>query len=223
MLLVASTEGLIAGGVAGLFWSYIWTYVGMAFVVLSLAEMASMAPTSGGQYHWVSEFAPPQYQKILSYFTGWMSAMSWQAGAASGPFLVGTMIQSLVYVNKEEYEATNWQGTLMVWAITFIVYLGNVYGGSAMPVFQNVMLIVHVFGFLAVCRSCIQTCQHLRITDAITDYCHALGSCSSQQRRRGLHLIHRWRRMVKHGLGAYGWTDQCHLCLYLFRCCCSHE
>lgn len=122
----------------------------MTLVVLSLAEMASMAPTSGGQYHWVSEFAPPAWQKGLSYFTGWMSAMSWQAGAASGPFLVGTMIQSLVYVNRESYEATNWQGTLMVWAITGIVYLGNVYGGRAMPVFQNVMLIVHVFGFLAV-------------------------------------------------------------------------
>jgi choline transport protein len=99
---------------------------------------------------WVSEFAPPSYQKLLSYFTGWMSVMSWQAGAASGPFLVGTMIQSLVYVNRESYEATNWQGTLMVWAITFVVYLGNVYGGRAMPVFQNIMLIVHVFGFLAV-------------------------------------------------------------------------
>lgn len=28
------------------------------------------APISGGQYHWVSEFAPPQYQKPLSYITG---------------------------------------------------------------------------------------------------------------------------------------------------------
>ena len=37
---------------------------------MSLAEMASMAPISGGQYHWVSEFAPPKYQKFLSYFTG---------------------------------------------------------------------------------------------------------------------------------------------------------
>jgi choline transport protein len=26
-----------------------------------------MAPTSGGQYHWVSEFAPPGGQKLLSY------------------------------------------------------------------------------------------------------------------------------------------------------------
>jgi amino acid transporter len=97
----------------------------MTLVVLSLAEMASMAPTSGGQYHWVSEFAPPEYQKLLSYFTGWMSAMSWQAGAASGPFLVGTMIQSLVYVNKESYEATNWQGTMMVGSIHVAVMISR--------------------------------------------------------------------------------------------------
>lgn len=38
--------------------------------MLSLAEMASMCPTSGGQYHWVSEFAPPKYQRFLSYMTG---------------------------------------------------------------------------------------------------------------------------------------------------------
>ena len=33
-------------------------------------EMSSMAPTSGGQYHWVSEFSSPRYQKFLSYITG---------------------------------------------------------------------------------------------------------------------------------------------------------
>ena len=28
------------------------------------------APTSGGQYHWISEFAPPAYQKLASYISG---------------------------------------------------------------------------------------------------------------------------------------------------------
>jgi hypothetical protein len=32
--------------------------------------MASMAPTDGGQYHWVSEFCSPRHQKFLSYVTG---------------------------------------------------------------------------------------------------------------------------------------------------------
>ena len=79
-----------------------------------------------------------------------MSALSWQAGTASGPFLVGTMIQGLVYVNVPSYSGTNWQGTLMVWAISLIVYAANVWGGRGMPVFQNVMLILHVFGFLTI-------------------------------------------------------------------------
>jgi choline transport protein len=51
-------------------WTYVWTAVGMGLIFASLAEMSSMAPTSGGQYHWVSEFAPGKYQKVLSYTSG---------------------------------------------------------------------------------------------------------------------------------------------------------
>lgn len=49
-LLTANTQGLVAGGRAGLFWSYIWTICGFGLIIASMAEMASMAPTSGGQY-----------------------------------------------------------------------------------------------------------------------------------------------------------------------------
>jgi hypothetical protein len=31
-----------------------------------------------GQYHWVSELAPPRIQKELSYAVGWLTAMGWQ-------------------------------------------------------------------------------------------------------------------------------------------------
>jgi hypothetical protein len=40
--MLANTEGLVNGGPAGLFWSYIWTFIGFTFVEMSLAEMASM-------------------------------------------------------------------------------------------------------------------------------------------------------------------------------------
>lgn len=42
ILLTANTQGLIAGGLTGLFWSLCWCYVGQCFIVMSLAEMASM-------------------------------------------------------------------------------------------------------------------------------------------------------------------------------------
>ena len=74
-LLISNTQGLTDGGLAGLFWTYIWTFIGFGLVIVCLAEMASMAPISGGQYHWVSEFAPPRYQKFLSYITGSVPAI----------------------------------------------------------------------------------------------------------------------------------------------------
>lgn len=56
----------------------------------------------------------------------------------------------MIYINYPSYSGTNWQGTLFVWAIDLVVYVCNKWGGSAMPVFQNLMLILHVFGFLTV-------------------------------------------------------------------------
>ncbi|KAF5848130.1 hypothetical protein GGP41_005512 [Bipolaris sorokiniana] len=146
----ATYQGLVDGGPAGLIWSFVWTWFGFSTVMLSLAEMASMAPTAGGQYHWVSEFSPPSVQKPFSYFIGWMSTLSWQAGTASGPFLVGTLIQSSAIVMYPDYSPTNWQGTLMVIAVTLLVWVLNIWGSKFMPVFQNIMLVIHVFGFLAI-------------------------------------------------------------------------
>ena len=64
------TPGLTNGGPPALVWSVLWNFVGFGPIYFSMAEMASMAPIAGAQYHWVSEFAPERFQKILSYFTG---------------------------------------------------------------------------------------------------------------------------------------------------------
>ncbi|TKA63262.1 hypothetical protein B0A55_09621 [Friedmanniomyces simplex] len=65
------------GGTAGLFWGFIIVAIGYALVYASLAEMSSMAPTSGGQYHWVSEFVVTliftlgDLDEIATSATGW--------------------------------------------------------------------------------------------------------------------------------------------------------
>ncbi|QSS54035.1 GABA permease [Histoplasma capsulatum var. duboisii H88] len=149
-MLISNTEGLTNGGLAGLFWSYIWTFVGFGFVIFSLAEMASMAPISGGQYHWVSEFASEKHQKFLSYVTGWLSVLAWQAGAASGSFLTGNIIEGLITVNKPDYVSTPWRGTLLVFAMVALIFFFNIWVAQGLPMIQNMLLVVHIFGFLAV-------------------------------------------------------------------------
>lgn len=39
---------------------------------------------------WVSELAPPQIQKILSYLVGWLTFMGWQVYLAGICFMVGS-------------------------------------------------------------------------------------------------------------------------------------
>ncbi|KAF2470504.1 amino acid transporter [Lindgomyces ingoldianus] len=169
-LLIANTQGLVDGGVAGVFWSYIWTFIGFGFVELSLAEMASMAPISGGQYHWVSEFAPPKFQQFLSYMVGWMSTLSWQAGNASGSYLTGTIVQALLVVNYPTYEPQRWQGTLLVFAMVLVLFIVNIWGAQIWPRIQNGLLILHVLAFLAVIITLWVMAPHRSAKSVFTEF-----------------------------------------------------
>lgn len=62
--------GLANGGSAGLVTSFILSWFGFLAVMTPLAELASMAPTASGQYHWVFILAPKSTRKMMSYLTG---------------------------------------------------------------------------------------------------------------------------------------------------------
>lgn len=53
-ILSTAIFSLINGGRGGSVYSFLATWILTIPVVASMAEMASMAPTSGGQYHWAS-------------------------------------------------------------------------------------------------------------------------------------------------------------------------
>ena len=128
------------------------------------------APTAGGQYHWVSEFAPPRHQKFLSYLTGikpssrlisipysiilifrigWLCATGWQAGLVGGCFLIGTSIQGLIILNTN-YNPQRWQGTFLTWAFVVICVLFNTVGAKKLPAVETLILMVHVMGLFGI-------------------------------------------------------------------------
>ncbi|MCJ1249806.1 hypothetical protein MMC30_007032 [Trapelia coarctata] len=115
-----------------------------------MSEMASMAPTSGGQYHWVSEFAPKSSQKFLSYITGWICVMGWQTGITSVAFLAGTQIQGLLVLNYPDYEFQRWHGTVLVIAVTSFAMIFNTFAASRLPVVEAIVLVLHILGFFAI-------------------------------------------------------------------------
>ncbi|KIY02245.1 uncharacterized protein Z520_02383 [Fonsecaea multimorphosa CBS 102226] len=143
--------GLGNGGPGGLIWTFVAAYIGFTLVSVSMAEMASMAPTSGGQYHWVSEFAPPNAQKLLSYFIGWFGILGYQIGTTIGAFVAGTMIQGVIILNNPDtYNPQRWHGTLIAMAITICVALFNIFLANHLPLVEGIILVLHVAGFVAI-------------------------------------------------------------------------
>ncbi|KAH7124297.1 amino acid/polyamine transporter I [Dactylonectria macrodidyma] len=148
--LSVSTIGLVNGGTAGLIWMFFVCWVGFLLVNTSMAEMASMAPTTGGQYHWVSEFALPQYQKFISYLIGWMCVLGWQTSCASSAFIAGTQIQGLVVLNYPNYIPEAWHGTLLSVAVAAFSVLFNTVLARKLPLIEALVLIIHIFAFFGI-------------------------------------------------------------------------
>ncbi|KAK8241058.1 amino acid transporter-like protein [Phyllosticta capitalensis] len=160
-VLVSLSAGFINGGFAGLFWTFIGTVICYASIVASLAEMTSMAPTSGGQYHWVSEFAPPRYQKFLSYSAGWMSTLGWLSSYASSAFVCATLIEICAEILRPEFGFNNWQYTLLMLALIFVTVGFNTVGSSFLPALETTSLFGHFLGWLLVVIICWAMCRPL--------------------------------------------------------------
>lgn len=98
VVLLANTAGMVNGGLAGLFWGYIWTFVGFFSIVMSLAEMASMAPTSGGQYHWQATSNDPMCAPASDYCLGFPNSprASTRSSSATCPVCLQFLLPMIV-------------------------------------------------------------------------------------------------------------------------------
>ncbi|EMD00338.1 hypothetical protein BAUCODRAFT_119879 [Baudoinia panamericana UAMH 10762] len=155
---------IIDGGTAGFFWGYILVVIGYTLVYASLAEMASMAPTSGGQYSWVSDFAPDGAQRYLSYITRWrasqdvpmMRMLTWlcvssrQSAITGIAFLVATIIQGLMVLGNANYVFERWHGTLLVIAVVSLAIFLNTFVARKLPLVEGGLAVLQFAGLFVV-------------------------------------------------------------------------
>lgn len=87
---------------------------------------------------------------------GWLSVLGWQAAFASICFLCGTLIQGLLVVNYSDpdgsyvYGNDRWHGTLFTMAIACVGTFVNTFGAKYLPPLEGLILVIHVFGFIAI-------------------------------------------------------------------------
>jgi choline transport protein len=83
-------------------------------------------------------------------FIGWLTVVGWQATFATACFLTGTIIQGLIILTQPSYVPQPWHSTLLYWVILFFCLAINVIGGSLLPKFEGLILVLHIVGFFAI-------------------------------------------------------------------------
>jgi amino acid transporter len=81
---------------------------------------------------------------------GWLSALGWQAAIAVTAFGAGNIILQMAALSYPDYVPTRWQGTLITIAVVVFSLLFNTVGAKHLPLFESMILFLHIFGFFAI-------------------------------------------------------------------------
>ena len=141
---------LINGGLPGLVWSTIWAHIGQLFIVLSLAEMSSMVPLAGGPYQWVSAFSGRRHSQLLSYLTGSLCSIGWQARFTVICYILAGVVLALVEINQPGFNATIWQRNLLTIVVAAVVSAFNALAAAHLSVAEGVFAVCHVYALVPI-------------------------------------------------------------------------
>ncbi|KAH8666179.1 amino acid/polyamine transporter I [Ilyonectria robusta] len=163
-IIVGLSGGLAFGGPPVFFYGFLLMAVIGFFVAISLGELASAFPHSGGQYFWVATLAPPSCRRFLSYIVGivgWASAL---CVTASVCLVVTVGIFSMVTLANPSFEYKPWMGFVGYQVVNLLAFGFNVFERvlpwvSKTLLFYTCTLILAVIIALLAGRSEKQTAQ----------------------------------------------------------------
>lgn len=75
--------------------------------------------------------------------------MAWQAGNATGFFLIGVIIQIFISLRDPLYAFPGWHTTLLTILAIVIAYVGSVWGAKYLHLWQNAAFVLHILVYLA--------------------------------------------------------------------------
>jgi choline transport protein len=113
-----------SGGAATLIYGIVLVSFVFLCLGLTLAELASVYPTAGGQYHFASILAPTSISRGVSYACGTTAAFSWVAIVASVAVLISQGLLGIVREFVVSYDSKTWHLLLvyLVWSGVAMLY-----------------------------------------------------------------------------------------------------
>ncbi|KZP23990.1 amino acid transporter [Athelia psychrophila] len=139
--------GLTTGGPAVMVWG--WVVAFFTFMVgLSMAEVCSAHPTSGGPYYWAAMLSKPKDAPLASWITGWFNLLGQVAVTTGISFACATFL-STVCTFGTDYVPTPARTIGIYAAILVSQGLINTFGVHILKYLNNISVGWHAFGTFA--------------------------------------------------------------------------
>ncbi|MCJ1441343.1 MAG: hypothetical protein MMC23_001829 [Stictis urceolatum] len=136
---------LEAGGSASAVWCWLISGAGCMCIALSVSELVSAYPTSGGLYFTISRLAPDNWVPSISWVTGWLNLLGQVAGIASSEYGAAQMLLAAVAIGKDfQYEITANKTVGVMVALTVLTGLVNSLSTYWMEKMTKSYVIFHV-------------------------------------------------------------------------------
>ncbi|KAK6331966.1 hypothetical protein TWF718_002503 [Orbilia javanica] len=142
--------GMGYAGTAGMVWGWIIAMLFIQCVAMSMAELCSSMPTSGGLYYAAAVLAPEGYGPFAAWITGWSNWIVQVTAAPSVDYSMAAMILALGSMSNPEYIPTQYQTFLL--SVLIMILHGII---SSMPTlwiarFNSIGTIINIIALVAV-------------------------------------------------------------------------
>lgn len=118
-------------------------------IAITLSELSSAMPNSGGQYYWTLQLAPKKYANFLAYACG---SFAWAGSIFSSSSVTLSIAQGIVgmyALDHDGFEVKKWQILVAYQLLNFFMFWFNVYG-RALPYVAKTALYVSIFSFITI-------------------------------------------------------------------------
>ncbi|KAL4942955.1 hypothetical protein BDV06DRAFT_235110 [Aspergillus oleicola] len=143
-----------SGGALSLLYGIIVVTFAMLCTGVTLAELASVYPTAGGQYHFTSILASRRWSRSLSYTSGLAAICSWICLGASICLSGTNALMAIIIRWQPGYEPQTWHYFLVYQLLNIVVVIYNTFLTNRTLWMYNIGFILSISTFIVITITC---------------------------------------------------------------------
>ncbi|RDW74548.1 putative choline transport protein [Aspergillus mulundensis] len=143
-----------SGGALSLLYGIIVVTFAMLCTGVTLAELASVYPTAGGQYHFTSILASRRWSRGLSYLSGLAAIFSWICLGASIGLSGVNALMAIIIRWQPGYQPQSWHYFLVYQLFNILVVLYNTFLVNRTLWMYNIGFALSISTFIVITVAC---------------------------------------------------------------------